>query len=61
MSCSIGFVVLSFLLNSFGSMGKSISRLADLSIFHAFSGRTILAERSPLLGGTLIMPVICVG
>ncbi|MGE5599797.1 MAG: ABC transporter permease subunit [Bacteroidota bacterium] len=61
LSGSIGFVVLSFLLNSFANLDKSIRWLAKLSIFHAFDPGTILAERTLPAGGVLLMLAICLG
>ncbi len=58
LSGSVGFVVLSFLFNSFAGMDKSLRWLADLSIFHAFDASRILAEKTLPWTGVLLMLAI---
>lgn len=55
LSTSVGFVILSFLLNSLASLDKAISWLADLSIFNAFGPSDILEAQTLPLTASLIM------
>ena len=58
----LGFVMLSFLLNSLAGLDESVSWLADLSVFHTLNPSAILAGRAlPLVGSLVTVGMWLVG
>jgi hypothetical protein len=54
LSLGIGIVLVSFLLNLVAGMSEQLDRMADLSLFTAFSTEHIVTKHSLTAGGVIV-------